>query len=96
MNTTHTPGSWKASQYMDTEQWGVITENEIIVGLSSRITKQDAHLIAAAPDMLQALQKIRGIEAWITDAKMKQLFGETIYPAIQKATILNPGENETT
>jgi hypothetical protein len=53
----HAPGPWTASQYLDNEEWGVLSEdNAIIVGLSSRITKADAHLIAAAPELLDALK----------------------------------------
>lgn len=53
---SHTPGWWTASQYLDNGEWGVLNkDNLIVVGVSSRITKEDAHLIAAAPELLGAL-----------------------------------------
>ena len=48
---------WVASQYMDDDNWGVLSDrNEIIVRLSSALTEADARIIAAAPDMLEALK----------------------------------------
>jgi hypothetical protein len=44
-----------------------------------------AALFAAAPQLLEALEKLRGIEAHITDGAMRTLFQETVYPAIEKA-----------
>jgi hypothetical protein len=55
----HTRGPWTASQYLDTHEWGVITDNnEIVVGLDSRISAENASLIAAAPELLDALVRL--------------------------------------
>lgn len=54
-------------------------------GYPSKQRLADAKLIAAAPDMFEVLCKLRGIEAWITDREMKELFQKNIYPVIQKA-----------
>lgn len=65
MSTTHTPGPWTASQYLDDGRWGVVTQgNGIVVSLRSRspseatLSEADARLIAAAPTLLAALQAI--------------------------------------
>lgn len=59
--SAHTPGPWFPSQYLDNDEWGVLSQdNVIVVGLSSRITKADARLIAAAPRMYDFIQRIAG------------------------------------
>lgn len=67
-----TPGPWVASQYLDDGRWGILRDppaddvwdgGEIIVGVSSRLTSEDARLIAAAPDLLEALKVSRA--QWI-------------------------------
>jgi hypothetical protein len=45
----------------------------------------NATLFVAAPDLLEALESLRGIEAFIYDEKMKQFFQRKVYPAINKA-----------
>lgn len=54
-DTTHTPGPWTVSQpsekYIDTATGSV-------AALTYGATKADAHLIAAAPDLLAALTKL--------------------------------------
>jgi hypothetical protein len=59
MNAAHTPGPWMASQYLDNGKWGVLAgDNGIIVSvrsMSDGLGKANAHLIAAAPDLLSAL-----------------------------------------
>jgi len=54
------------------------------VALSS--TKSDP-LYAAAPEMLEALKAIAGIEAWINDNEMKAHFQKTVYGAIKAAEL---------
>jgi hypothetical protein len=54
---SHTTGPWTVSQYLDNGEWGVLNnDNVIVVGVASRITEDDARLIAAAPDLLNALK----------------------------------------
>jgi hypothetical protein len=54
---THTPGPWTASHISDDERIGIITnDNGIIVGCGSHLTEANARLIAAAPDLLAALE----------------------------------------
>ena len=54
-DTTHTPGPWAVSQpsgnYIDTPTGSV-------AALTYGATKADAHLIAAAPDLLAALEHV--------------------------------------
>ena len=60
--TQHTPGRWIASQYMDTAEWGILSENNVIVvGLSSRISEANARLIAAAPEMYQFCREMSAL-----------------------------------
>lgn len=42
-------------------------------------------LAAAAPELLEALESLRGIEAWISDREMKEMFQRKVYPIIDKA-----------
>lgn len=50
-----TPGPWNAFKYPDVKSWTVAAKESI----ASKIkTEQDANLIAAAPEMLEALEKI--------------------------------------
>jgi hypothetical protein len=46
---------------------------------------EDAKLIAAAPDMLKALEYLRGVEAWISDPEIKRTVSKTLNDAIKKA-----------
>lgn len=54
----HTPGPWRAERHVTwwvTSDYGEICE---IMPWSNECDKQDAHLIAAAPDMYEALRKL--------------------------------------
>jgi hypothetical protein len=51
----------------------------------TEIDKANAAVIAAAPQMLDALMSIRGLEPWISDDKMRQLFQKKVYGAINAA-----------
>lgn len=58
MNAKHTPGKWKALK--ERALWWVRTEDGIL-SITSLIGRQEveanAHLIAAAPDLLEACQR---------------------------------------
>lgn len=53
-----TPGPWVASQYFDDGRWGVLTsDGGIVVSTrSSPMHETDALLIAAAPELFEALK----------------------------------------
>lgn len=94
MKTKHTQGEWStnftAGFIFDKVSGSRIAEFETET-ITDHIEDQqerraNAQLIAAAPKMLKALEDIQGIEAFITDTKMKELFQKKVYPAIQKAT----------
>jgi hypothetical protein len=62
---SHTTGPWHASQYLDNGEWGVLNkDNVIVVGVSWHITKEDAQLIAAAPELLEACKAMVEDEAF--------------------------------
>ena len=41
----------------------------------------------AVPDMLDALKALQGMQVWITDNRMKELFISKLYPAIEKSSL---------
>lgn len=41
----------------------------------------------AVPDMLAALKSFQGLEAWINDRQMKEMFQSKLYAAIEKASL---------
>lgn len=55
MNTQHTPGPWNVSQPCELSPRYSVYHNGPLVYCDRG---EDAHLIAAAPDLLAALQKI--------------------------------------
>jgi hypothetical protein len=65
----HTPGPWTVVQDTGAEDdYYVITEKEDV--LATGLTEADADLIAAAPDLLAALQNIMGMaQAHVNRAK---------------------------
>lgn len=60
--------------------------DETMAEVATFFDKKRVKLAAAAPDMLDVLQKLRGIEVWIADREMKELFQNIVYPVIDKAT----------
>lgn len=67
----HTPGPWRVAQINATDKpWAVIGQgphgDEIVAGYLR--TEADARLIAAAPDMLAALQVLLASASYSTDA----------------------------
>lgn len=63
MSTPESPLPWIPSQYMDTDEWGILNQqNEIMVGISSRLTKERAQFICRAVNthaaLVEALKQI--------------------------------------
>lgn len=76
--TTHTPGPWNVRQCdegyrnFDQQDWAVVSDNLITPclvwgGAGFSEGKANAHLIAAAPDLLEALTNVRQL---ISEAAM--------------------------
>lgn len=60
MSDRHTPGPWMVSDILDNGRNCVITNHpdaEVIVGTGSMLTRADANLIAAAPDLAADLRE---------------------------------------
>lgn len=88
-NTKHTPDIWESKE--EGIYAGGLPIATAFVNTSKRYigkkeAKANAKLMAAAPELLAALKSLAGIECWIGDTKMKQLFQSKVYPAIEKAT----------
>jgi hypothetical protein len=99
----HTPGPWKwVDKYQSRigdKTWSLVHDGNFICGVLScdgetnspqLCNESDAHLIAAAPDLLEALEMVRdadddcikdGIPRWCTDSARR-----AIDQAIAKAT----------
>ena len=66
----HTPGPWGVTAAMKTSAWGVCAPSGQIV--KDIFQQTDAHLIAAAPDLLEAAEWLLsddwndGIGSWVT------------------------------
>ena len=93
MNTKHTPGPWIAS--LEVEEWGIDSAvwgiATVAAGAGSTIdyrsggdgaTEANARLIAAAPDLLALLQRVRRGDL---HQRVRPLYDE-IQSAIAKAT----------
>lgn len=76
--SAHTPGSWKPV-YMGLGQWSIVGAGSVVAMPSFHAEQESlAHLLAAAPDLLEALQAM--VNTW--DAYMTSPAG---YPAYGKA-----------
>ena len=58
MSTQHTPGPWKITKNDAYEEYWVQLEHYTVGPARIVFTKADAALIAAAPDLLEALKSI--------------------------------------
>ena len=58
----------------------IMTFNEAI-----EIVNEIDRLKAEKAELLEALKKIRGVEVWIQDREMKELFQKIVYSAIKNA-----------
>lgn len=82
-----TPGPWYAAQPEECGGWWVVAKDpdgrDCIDSGDGGFEKEDAHLIAAAPDLYKALERI---DAFIDDEFMDAaVFSEIIYNALIKA-----------
>ena len=59
----HTPGPWIAEPIGVMGEWGIHTENGRVDEIAS-CDKNNAHLIAAAPDLLEAIQRLLAHDWW--------------------------------
>ena len=62
MNTQHTPGPWELIPASDRCPWPAVIRGEtggfLVHGISKQLCDADARLIAAAPELLEALQDL--------------------------------------
>ena len=78
METKHTPGPWDAIPDCPEEgsgDWYVVADNEDVLARGS--SEPDARLIAAAPDLLAALQWLAH-EASCSDPSNSLLLGDAL------------------
>jgi len=84
MNTEHTPGPWTVSKpsgnYIDTPA------GHSVAALTYSATLADAHLIAAAPDLLAALQEVLCDLDTLREPYRNEAICERVRAAIAKAT----------
>jgi hypothetical protein len=84
MNTEHTPGPWTVSKpsgnYIDTPA------GHSVAALTYSATLADAHLIAAAPDLLAALQEVLCDLDTLREPYRNEAICERVRAAIDKAT----------
>lgn len=57
--SAHTPGPWTARKHTDTKGWTVSAGNSIASVKPRPEAEANARLIAAAPELLEALKEIR-------------------------------------
>lgn len=55
---THTPGEWKAHTSHYLKHAAVTIGEEVSITIRTRQTEADARLIAAAPELLEALKRL--------------------------------------
>ena len=89
MSTQHTPGPWKIEKNDAYEEYWVQLEHYTVGPARIVFTKADAALIAAAPDLLDALQLCEGNISSLLASAHPKVFGEwlrVVSEAIAKAT----------
>lgn len=59
----HTPGPWKVGSKLDMSGW-VIYHHGDKDNIASNVRAQDAYLLAAAPDLLEALKSLMADEGY--------------------------------
>jgi len=100
-NSKHTPGPWKIGIAKNQNNALAVFDSRAEVGnnpkdhrcicivtepeMADKEDEANAALIAAAPDLLKALKALAGLEAWIQDRELKEMFQKRVYSAIAKA-----------
>lgn len=83
-NDPSVPSVWPSSRPVAIVYMGFNEDGYLVKEQKEPLMKMAA-LFAAAPQLLDALEKLRCMEAFITDGDMRMLFHETVYQAIEKA-----------
>lgn len=93
MSTKHTQGEWHVSKHGNNDSFGVYAEGNgndlaIVIGGNEEggETESNAKLIAAAPDMLKALQFVKGVLSNAPKGHYDGITMRAIDNAINKAT----------
>jgi hypothetical protein len=95
--TTHTPGPWSTGANSTLSIFSPIVNGAYKTTVAEACTQKigieeaeaNAKLIAAAPDLLQALIEVKRIGGFGSDGTI----GQTINAAIKKATIIDNDNN---
>jgi hypothetical protein len=86
----HTPGPWAKTPF-GKMGFLILHNHHSLAHVNGKQggeqVEANARLMAAAPAMLEALEALQGVEAWINDPEMKRLVSKTITQAIEKATL---------
>lgn len=83
MKTGFTPGPWHKSQILDDGRWGIITDNnEIIIGCSQHLTKENAQLVATSTELYKALDAL--LTSLIGSSEPKTTVEIDAYNALKK------------
>ena len=89
MSTQHTPGPWVIRKNDAYEEYWVQLEHYTVGPASIVFSKADADLIAAAPELLEALQLCEGNISSLLASAHPKVYGEwlrVVSEAISKAT----------
>lgn len=88
-SATYTPGPWKVSRPNSRAKWEVRGPGDTFTGvphgiwIAGDITEGNARLIAAAPELLAALEKV---EDWLEGCSTIETVRNEVRSAITKAT----------
>ena len=86
MKTKHTPAPWEISKHATPDyapQYGIYSGNNDLATVRGDNAQADAHLIAAAPELLEALENALNVLAGIAAGDLKTIGRNS--PAIKQA-----------
>ena len=93
MSTQHTPGPWELVPASGRCPWPAVIRGEtggfLVHGISKQLCEADARLIAAAPDLLEALKLCESNISSLLASAHPKVYGEwltVVRAAIAKAT----------